>query len=76
MKRNRLAILTFLLASISMPLQAETVETPAPCKECLQQALAKLSDCLAAAKTEADKTACNLQAIKENETCQKGVCKK
>jgi hypothetical protein len=71
MKRNRLAVLTFLLAgSLSMPLHAET-----PCAECLQQTLSKLSACLASAKSDEDKSACNMQAIKENEACQKGVCK-
>jgi len=74
MKRSRLAIATFLLAGscLSLPLHAED-----SCSECLQKALTKFNDCTASAKTEAEKSACNKEANKDNAACQQiDLCKK
>ena len=73
MKFRRLCIPVFLLASsLSMPLHAED-----SCSACLQKTLSKFNDCIAAAKTDAEKSACNQAANKDNVACQQiDLCKK
>ncbi len=73
MKFRRLCIPVFLLASsLSMPLHAED-----SCSACLQKTLSKFNDCIAAAKTEAEKSTCNKEANKDNAACQQiDLCKK
>jgi hypothetical protein len=72
MKRSLMISSLLLACCLSTPLYAD-----GPCTECLQKTLAKLSSCLASAKTEADKSACDRQANKENASCQQiDMCKK
>jgi hypothetical protein len=73
MKSRQFGVLfLFLACSLSTPLYAEDA-----CSECLQKTLTKFNDCLASAKTEAEKTTCNMQANKDNVSCQQiDTCKK
>ena len=60
----------FLLAiAFVAPIQAED-----KCTECYKSAQTALTSCIAKAKTEAAKTACNNDGAKASAACVKGAC--
>ena len=69
MRKKSLSVL--LLVAFAAPIRAES-----PCVECLKAAQNALAICLANAKTDTDKTACNKTLQEAVARCNAGVCAK
>lgn len=46
-----------------------------PCVECRKAALLEVQRCMASAKSDSEKSACNKKAAELTESCNKGACK-
>ncbi len=64
--------IVFLAAALSFA----SVFAESPCMECRKAALLEVQQCMASAKTEADKSACTKKGQELTKSCDNGVCKK
>lgn len=70
MKKRLLQFVSLLSLGYALVAQAES-----PCLECRKAALASMQQCMAAAKTDAQKSACTKQGQASTKSCDQGACK-